>query len=381
MREKQAIEQLWKSNLITYSQDGLKDKLTATWPMDRNVVERISYRYPPTFQPGYVGRNYLEAHQRVVIVSQNPGEGSDPVSQNLNLDYRAKLEEFAAGRAGWKDLSDFIASQMLQWKVFRNKGIFLESGDDRIELLPTDLRPSIYAVSYVNAFPFKTVGNRKPLRSPFRAHVWQEYVQPLIELLRPTIIVRFPESDDLESELRSISGVTTVTRVWHPSDYNVNTRPAEVQDSWQAIIDVLRGSTNVRTKPESKLRSSQTNVSESKKEVHEPKSEPVREEDISVVQRGECVIKVLPITPKRFCLEVYNGDDRIGEYERSGERDIERKKDEIRAAFNFLLDVYEKHGEWVVRWDGTERRKSVRVEGQEVAILPEDYWGRPSWKK
>ncbi len=80
-------------------------------------------------------------------------------------------------------------------------------------------------------------------------------------------------------------------------------------------------------------------------------------------------------------MEVYNGDDRIGEYERSGERDIERKKDEIEAAFNFLLDIYKEHGEWVVRWDGTERRKSVRVEGQEVAILPKDYWGRPSWKK
>ena len=212
MREQQAIEQLWKSNLITYSQDGLKDRLTETWPLDRNVAERISYQYPPTFQPGYVGREYLEANQRVVIVSQNPGEGSDSVSESLNVDYRDKLEEFAAGREGWKDLSDFIASQMLQWKVFKNKGIFLESGDDRIELLPTDLRPSIYAVSYVNAFPFKTVGNSKPFRSPFRAHVWQEYVQPLIELLRPTIIVRFPESDDLESELRSISGVTTVTR-------------------------------------------------------------------------------------------------------------------------------------------------------------------------
>ena len=270
---------------------------------------------------------------------------------------------------------------MLQWKVFKNKGIFLESGDDRIKLLPTDLRPSIYAVSYVNAFPFKTVGNSKPLRSPFRAHVWQEYVQPLIELLRPTIIVRFPESDDLESELRSISGVTTVTRVWHPSDYNVNTRPAEVQESWQAIIDVLRGSTNVRTKPESRSRSSQMKGFEPKNEIHETKSEPVRTEGKSVVQRGECVIKVSPITPKRYSLEVYSGDDRIGEYERSGERDIERKKDEIEAAFNFLLDIYKKHGEWVVRWDGTERQKSVRVEGQEVAILPKDYWGRPSWKK
>jgi len=100
----------------------------------------------------------------------------------------------------------------------------------------------------------------------------------------------------------------------------------------------------------------------------------------SINPNRECSIRVTPQGAKLFRLEVYCDDVCIGEYERSNEREIARKEDEIHAAFGFLVDIYQKHGEWVVRWDGTKRQKSVRVEDQEVAILPKHYWRRPSWE-
>lgn len=58
---------------------GLRERLSEKWPYDANVKDRISYDYPPTFQPGYVGPRYFAARQRVVLIAQNPGEGRDPV--------------------------------------------------------------------------------------------------------------------------------------------------------------------------------------------------------------------------------------------------------------------------------------------------------------
>ena len=168
----------------------------------------------------------------------------------------------------------------------------------------------------------------------------------------------------------------------HPSSFGNKPEFHEATIAARKVVQAVLGKvTPRRSKQKSRPQRKPIKPAQSKAAETVAKPGPTRLEDKLVVQRGECVIKVSQITPKRFCLEVYNGDDRIGEYERSGEGDIERKKDEIEAAFNFLLNIYKKHGEWVVRWDGTERQKSVRVEGQEVAILPKDYWGRPSWER
>jgi len=96
------------------------------------------------------------------------------------------------------------------------------------------------------------------------------------------------------------------------------------------------------------------------------------------MENEKFIVKVEQVSPRLSRLEVYC---RIGEYERSSAEEVERKKEEIEAAFDFLLNIYKKHGEWVVRWDGTNRQKSVRVEDQEVAILPKEYWRRPGWEK
>jgi len=79
-------------------------------------------------------------------------------------------------------------------------------------------------------------------------------------------------------------------------------------------------------------------------------------------------------------LLIYAGSTQIGEYERSQDADIERKKLEIENVADLLLWVHSKHGSFIVRWDGDTRQKSVRVADIEVCIIPKIAWGTPSWQ-
>jgi hypothetical protein len=60
----------------------------------------------------------------------------------------------------------------------------------------------------------------------------------------------------------------------------------------------------------------------------------------------------------------------IGEYERSKEDHIERKMEEILKAQSLLLHIFQQHGEFVVRWDSADKKKSIRVAGAEVGVVP-----------
>ena len=93
-------------------------------------------------------------------------------------------------------------------------------------------------------------------------------------------------------------------------------------------------------------------------------------------------LEVVPeiIGKKLFRMLISHDGALIGEYERSQEADIERKKAEIQCALGILLDVSRKHGQFVVRWDGKRRVKSVRVDGIEVAQVPTKCWRKPSWE-
>jgi hypothetical protein len=169
--KQEAVEELWRQALSEYRQEGLRERLSKEWPGNRNVNERIAYEYAPTFQPGYVGPRYSPAGQHLVLMGQNPGEGSDPRSIKADREYRAKLEAFAQGDTGFDDLNRLVASQMVRWPVFKGKGIFRESGAARMSLLDNDVRPSIEDVAYVNYFPFKTAANDPPLKDSF---LWNE---------------------------------------------------------------------------------------------------------------------------------------------------------------------------------------------------------------
>ena len=233
------VEGLWRRALLEYRQEGLRERLSEKWPYDPTVEGRISYDFPPTFQPGYVGPRYFAARHRVVLIAQNPGEGSDPVSVEMNREYRAKLEAFAQGDAGFEDLNRLVAAHLLGWRIYEGKGIFRQGGAARMALLDDDVRPSIEEV-VANWFPFKTSGNQGPSKtSPFRQHVWTTYLRRLLELLAPTVVVPmgawcgWSEAE----ELRVLAGSPKVIPVQHPSARN----PQALQESWTRLSSYLCG--------------------------------------------------------------------------------------------------------------------------------------------
>jgi hypothetical protein len=83
----------------------------------------------------------------------------------------------------------------------------------------------------------------------------------------------------------------------------------------------------------------------------------------------------------RLRLMIRDGDQLIGEYERTGEKDIERKKAEIASAAADLVKLFRKHGPFVVRWDGIERTKVVKDEfGNKIGEISKEHWHKPSWQ-
>jgi hypothetical protein len=91
-------------------------------------------------------------------------------------------------------------------------------------------------------------------------------------------------------------------------------------------------------------------------------------------------VKAELIGKKMHRLEIFHNGKFIGEYERSQQKDIERKTREISLASDLLMAIYQKHGEFVVRWDGANLRKSIRVDGSEVSSIPKECWQKPSWE-
>jgi hypothetical protein len=233
------IEELWRSALSEYREEGLKGRLKAKWPYDPNVTERITYDFPPTFQPGYVGKRYFEGRHRIVLLGKNPGRGTDPEAKEKNRAYRADLESFARGEIGFEDANHSIASHVAWWRIYAGKGVLREGGADRVSLIAEDVRPSIQDIAHLNFFPFKSVEDADPLDSPFREHVWRTYVQRMLELLRPTVIVRYSSSDSVASALRRLPGSPKVFRVLSPA---ARSSYAQRVESWEKVSEHLRGS-------------------------------------------------------------------------------------------------------------------------------------------
>ena len=78
----------------------------------------------------------------MVLIDQNPGEGSDPTSIGMNGEYRASLEAFVRKVVGYEELNSLIASHMFRWRIFKGKGIFREGGAGKVSLLADGVRPS-----------------------------------------------------------------------------------------------------------------------------------------------------------------------------------------------------------------------------------------------
>ena len=75
-----------------------------------------------------------------------------------------------------------------------------------------------------------------------RAHVWETYVRRQLGLLEPKVIVPMGAwfSRSVEADVRRLAGSSELIPVWHPSDYNANTRPGQLQASWEPLSTYLR---------------------------------------------------------------------------------------------------------------------------------------------
>lgn len=233
------IEVLWRKYLRTYAQPRLCSELQNRWSNDPNVVrERIQLAYPPTFQPGYIGARFFDAPARIIFIGYNPGEGKLKSSQEEDKALFNHLDAFAEGQLPFTQLSAFQAGHVIKWPIYRDKGIFSETGDASIALLPTAVRPSVQSVALLNLFPFKTAGNKKPLAgyggstSSLKVHMWECLVKPTIEALNPRFIVRYPDSDQYLPQLEQLKSKPRLVRVWHPSDYNLSAQRNKLANSW-----------------------------------------------------------------------------------------------------------------------------------------------------
>jgi hypothetical protein len=238
------LEELWQQALSDYRQEGLRARLEAEWKGDPNVP-RISC-YPPTFQPGYVGRRYFETRVKLVLLLQNPGEGRGEEDQRSNDDYRTQLEAFSRGEFGFEELNNRIADHALTWNIYKGKGLFREAPAVRLPLIADDVRPSITEVAWLNSFPFKTRHNADPLKRPgFLEHAWRSFVWPALELLEPGVVARVPGTDifsrttnppTIDVRLGALPGPPEVLEVAHPS----HRWPIERERRWRTITDELR---------------------------------------------------------------------------------------------------------------------------------------------
>lgn len=233
-----AIEALWRGALERYAQSDLRGTLQRHWKEDANL-KKISYDFPPTFQPGYVGTEYAVASPRILFLVRNPGTGLSPEKIEKNKHYADMLEAFARGKTRFAELNTFIADEILNWDVYARKGIFRESNDSEIDLLRPGNRPSVQNVSILNSFPFKTLkSDTEPQRTEFWWNVWNTYVYVLVELLRPDVlVVCFSSLPKKKSRLHLIQscGRDGVIPVLHPGNRNLRCCREKLKGSWQRL--------------------------------------------------------------------------------------------------------------------------------------------------
>lgn len=232
----QKIEQLWRKWLAIFQQPELEKEMLSRWQGDRNVVERISFEYPPVFQPGFVGIEYGRS-PRIVFLGYKPGEGASPEAVQSDKVLSNELSRFAKGTVGFREYNHFLSKHVFLWNIYADMGIFSEQGADRLSLIPESLRPSVNSVALLNAFPFKTQKNKPPLRqSALASEAWRDFTLPMLQELEPELVVHYPAVRWCRREVEELGA--RAVGVWHPS-YNASTRPRELEEKWEPLRTAL----------------------------------------------------------------------------------------------------------------------------------------------
>jgi len=96
------------------------------------------------------------------------------------------------------------------------------------------------------------------------------------------------------------------------------------------------------------------------------------------------IVRTEPASANLYNLKIYLGNTHIGDYERSIERTIDRKRIEVERSADFLISSYKKYGKFVVRWNSRDRVKEIRMyqegssdpgrQAQCLDVIPREYW-------
>ncbi len=131
---------------------------------------------------GFAGQRYVKGS--VVLLAINPGGGGDAYQMRTTQDAQLLPLIEAFRRSSPSDTADRFdamsrnyALQVRSWNLWRILGPVLEACGKELE-----------EIAYLNCFPYRTTGDRKPSSQALRAS-WAKIVEPLLSELQPSKVV------------------------------------------------------------------------------------------------------------------------------------------------------------------------------------------------
>ena len=175
---------------------------------------------------GFTGQRYVKGS--VVLLAINPGGGGDTYQTRTTQDaqllplieaFRRSTTSETAAR--FDAMSKNYALQVRSWNLWRILGPVLEACGKELE-----------EVAYLNCFPYRTAGDRRPKSQALRAS-WAKIVEPLLSELRPGKVVALGKK------------AGSVAETYHRGSYALHVVPRTIGDSRisseaQLVLQVLR---------------------------------------------------------------------------------------------------------------------------------------------
>ncbi len=317
-------------------------------------------------QPGYVGRRYWET--RVLLVGQNPGTSNEKFNDQ-DESYAEVLRRVADEKSvnAMDALYDILSKIIPTWPVTRHFPL----NDSGLELDDVACCNVVRCRTELNKNGDAKAPSTDMVRNCLsHLEVWLDWLQPA------AVICVGKWAHERISPLLKSRNIphSYINRMRSLSSAERQANRDEVVKLVRSVLGGIRSShtentaakTTIARPPENAAATEVTQVEVSGSDEY---AVPYR-----VEIGGGLTVVVGKATPTLFRLDLFRDNELVGEYERSKGSQVERKIDEIRAALDLLVSVYDKHGCWEVRWSGTKRTKCIRVAGQDIDEIPKVYW-------
>lgn len=336
-------------------------------PLNRHLAEWVNrdrLSFPPDklgSYPGFVGPNYGASNPKILFVAVNPGRYSD-VKWPLQ---RERLRKYKEGESAdeifqWETEQIWSWGRNAKWRALF-EGANLNDWND---------------VAFTNVCLCPTHNDTTPRRSVIRRCV-NTHLVGLVTLIKPDVVL-FLAMSNQESVFDPAREVLDRFQVGHrtvphPARRGVGQTAAYIRSQIAKAVSagafLERGPVKTPRVQQSKAPVVSRKSKSSRTGGHIPARVPLTE---------NCEVRISQKTARYYGLEVYCDGVKIGEYERSIEREVFRKIGEIEVAFKKLRRIYQRSGEWKVRWNKERREKVITVNGMEIDTLERKYWGRPN---